>query len=175
MLFLGMRARKYIVGESWGQWTIIEYPQGGKKILLRCECGEERWRALANMAKTKEQRCRQCTVDFSGSMKTFYMVKGRAKTRGIEFLLSYEDWQTLVAMPCHYCGSDPSNCVSKYKFVYNGIDRVDTNAAYSLWNCVPACKVCNRSKSDMTQKKFYEWIYRVGTNNGLNFASDNSR
>jgi hypothetical protein len=161
-----MRTRKYNIGDKWGSWTIVDYPYASKKILLRCECGEERWRALANMAKTKEQKCRKCSQDFSGSKKTYYMVKSRANTRKISFDLTYEEWLEIAAEPCFYCGSEPANVIGRYKFVYNGVDRVVNWDGYWVGNCVACCKICNRAKSDMSLAEWDEWLGRIVTKRG---------
>lgn len=62
---------------------------------------------------------------------------------------------------CFYCDSEPSNMISQYGFKYNGLDRVDSSKGYSLSNVVTCCKICNRAKSDLSQKDFYDWIEKL--------------
>ena len=46
-------------------------------------------------------------------------------------------------------------------YVYNGVDRVDNERGYSLENCVPCCKFCNRMKRDLGKKEFLEHIKNI--------------
>ena len=53
----------------------------------------------------------------------------------------------------------------KYKFNYNGIDRVDNKIGYTLKNCVTCCKYCNNAKKDNDVDEFKEWLEYVKTIN----------
>lgn len=44
----------------------------------------------------------------------------------------------------------------------NGVDRVDSSRGYDKENIVPCCKICNRSKSDMSESDFIAWGLRLG-------------
>jgi hypothetical protein len=41
-------------------------------------------------------------------------------------------------------------------YIYNGIDRVDSNIGYTLENCVPCCEAVNRMKMDLSKEEFIE-------------------
>lgn len=67
-----------------------------------------------------------------------YRVKhGSAKTRGLTFELSFEQFSALVNSNCFYCGRAPRN----------GVDRVDNAKGYLPNNCVPSCHSCNVRKA----------------------------
>jgi hypothetical protein len=53
--------------------------------------------------------------------------------------LTQEQFNRLVTSPCFYCA------YSNEKEIV-GINRIDNEKGYSLENCVPACKFCNRAK-----------------------------
>lgn len=93
------------------------------------------------------------------------MSKFLAKVKNHKINISYKDWHLLSKKNCYYCGSLPSNIIkSKHNngdFIYNGIDRLNSNLGYELNNCVPCCKKCNRAKSDMTEREFIEWIKKT--------------
>lgn len=85
--------------------------------------------------------------------------------RDLEFLLTEQEFKALATASCHYCGAPPAN-VSRYDgyngvFTYNGIDRVDTAKGYTVSNCVPSCKTCNRAKRDIPYAEFIAWIKRA--------------
>lgn len=65
-----------------------------------------------------------------------------AKARGIEVLLTIDEYRQVTASDCFYCGGD-------LPFAGYGLDRKDSSGAYSLDNVVPCCKVCNRIKTDI--------------------------
>lgn len=48
-------------------------------------------------------------------------------------------------------------------YVFNGLDRVDNKVGYTLDNVVPACKICNHAKVDMSYDEFMEWVARVAS------------
>ena len=61
-----------------------------------------------------------------------------AKQRKIDFLLSENEFQSIVGDCCFYCQC-PTVC---------GVDRVDNNIGYTIDNCVPCCSFCNRLKKN---------------------------
>lgn len=90
--------------------------------------------------------------------------KRNAKNRDIEFLLSQEEFKSLIFDCCHYCTAIDSMLVfTKYGAAYkhNGVDRVDNTKGYTVENCVSCCKRCNMAKNNMTLEEFKEWIVRV--------------
>lgn len=89
--------------------------------------------------------------------------------------LSFEDFMRISQMNCSYCEAEPNNmqnsAASDKKasvfakengdFIYNGLDRVDSNKPHNLDNVVPCCFPCNIAKHTMTEMQFKEWIVRV--------------
>lgn len=69
----------------------------------------------------------------------FANAKGRARTRGIDWTLSFDEWRRLVSSQCHYCsgGLEQTGC---------GLDRVDNDIGYHSGNVVPCCGACNNKK-----------------------------
>jgi len=97
-------------------------------------------------------------------MPEFYENKCFKRKR--EFSLSIEEFYSLIKKECHYCGSSPNQEIKRPKskktqIKYNGIDRVDSSKGYVLSNCVPCCKLCNRSKSDLQIDKWKDHIIRI--------------
>lgn len=152
--------RKFYNGYKQGLWTIVDYPEKSKKALMRCECGYEAWNFIANLSSHKSQGCRRCMLQ-TPAHRTYLLVLRTASRRSIKWNISEEDWITISQKDCFYCGISPSNMIAEYGYAYNGLDRIDSNGIYELTNVVPCCKICNRSKSDISQQEFYDWIKRA--------------
>ena len=150
----------YTEGYKQGLWTILERPSKSKKALMRCECGYEAWNYISNLSSHKSQGCRSCMLK-TPSHRTYLLVLRTASRRSIKWELTEKQWEELATKNCFYCDSEPSNMISEYKFKYNGLDRIDSSQGYTLTNVVTSCKICNRAKSDMPQKEFYDWIKRL--------------
>jgi hypothetical protein len=89
-----------------------------------------------------------------------------AKKRKINFLLSTQEFNQLIYLPCYYCGDPPNtirktNCVSSNFIKAHGIDRINPSCAYSKDNVVTCCPTCNFMKNTMSQKDFLEKIQQI--------------
>ena len=84
------------------------------------------------------------------------------------FVITKEQFRSIVNQNCYYCGSEPRPLRKSGRgngtCVVNGIDRVDSSLGYILSNCVPCCTRCNRSKRDFTQEDFLDMVYRIYNN-----------
>ena len=89
--------------------------------------------------------------------------------------LDIEEFYYISQMPCFYCGNLPNNAFNRAKtdkksskkakelgrFIYNGVDRIDSNLPHNKENVVPCCKYCNFAKGNITLEEFQEWMRRV--------------
>ena len=89
--------------------------------------------------------------------------------------LTIEEFYYLSQLPCFYCNNIGVNIFSKAKtdkkssniaklnglFIYNGLDRVDSNLGHTKNNIVPCCKYCNFAKNKQSLNEFQEWIKRI--------------
>jgi len=82
----------------------------------------------------------------------------------------------LIFKCCYYCGGKPSQihnlrsfkgCDYERNIKYNGIDRVENSAGYTIENCVPCCGFCNRGKSVMSVDEWINHIKKVLKNHEL--------
>lgn len=145
--------------------------------LCKCDCGVE---ARVPSAKLKSGETASCGCgEHARSARTpkgesgFRVLLGGyrngARSRGLPFALSDEEFRALVTSPCAYCGTEPE--AVKYgsqgakreygKFKHNGVDRVDSRLGYTKENCVPCCTQCNRAKLDYPLDTFLSWVKRV--------------
>ncbi len=110
----------------------------------------------------------------------FNQLYGKYKSLSkLEFELTKEEFKQLVQSNCFYCGNPPSHIIDKFKphyskeanentrFIYNGIDRVDSNKGYILSNCVPCCGKCNQAKMSLSQSDFFIMIKQIYENHNL--------
>jgi len=142
--------------------------------LCRCDCGNEVVTCGTSLTR-KRGNSLSCGCWRSESKRLGYGVssmnmlisayKRGAKTRGLVFELSREQFFNLTQKECFYCGKPPSSVIEKLrgwgKCIYNGIDRLDNNVGYLAENCVPCCFVCNRMKSTLEKEEFIEHIRRI--------------
>lgn len=166
--------------------------KGAWLALLRCRCGAEVVTLPCHIQSGRRKSCgcyrRQLHADRlkqihefkrsspgSRAAKVLYTrYRHAAKLRGLAFELLREDFMSLVAQPCSYCGNPPSNVQSyrDYRIAdkfyeeikYSGIDRVNNEAGYVLGNCTPCCSTCNLAKRDMSRDQFLNWVKKVYTN-----------
>ncbi len=89
--------------------------------------------------------------------------------------LSLEQFYQLSQLNCYYCGTEPSNTSiagannkqssetarQNAKYVYSGLDRLDSLIVHNYDNIIPSCKYCNYAKSSLSLTEFYEWIDKL--------------
>lgn len=173
-------------GQVIGSFTFVrtEYVGKNKTWIVRCVCGDlKRFWKLS--AVTGQKTC-GCGTDVLGYTKEqrrmlnsrYHSYKSGALKRGLVWNLTYEEFGTVSALDCAYCGMPPVKVNyfenspslqkespfrdwSKYTILFNGIDRIDSAEGYYLDNCNPCCSYCNRAKSDLTFEEFKTHIERV--------------
>ena len=91
------------------------------------------------------------SLDYKNTPRLSSYREGAAK-RGLPFLLSQSDFDTLIGQSCHYCGHTGPN----------GIDRKDNDVGYLMENCVPACLQCNYAKGSHRYDNFVSYLRRAG-------------
>lgn len=94
--------------------------------------------------------------------------KTRAKKRGLEFELTFEQFLKITAQKCHYCGEPPAqkhivNRKWQTAFIYNGIDRINNSMGYTNLNCVPCCKICNTMKGTLDYDTFKKQVKKISS------------
>lgn len=100
-----------------------------------------------------------------------------AKRRGYSFELSREEVAEIIFANCSYCNRPPSNQQGKISAKvtrsngsrmgtakYSGIDRMENDIGYVLWNCVPCCSTCNRAKHSLGYEEWMEWLKMIAAN-----------
>jgi len=108
-------------------------------------------------------------------------MKYSCKKRKISYNLSIKQLKQITSQNCFYCNASPSQIKmvnrSKWgkeetqlhgKYIYNGIDRLDSNVGYIFNNCVPCCSTCNFMKHKLGLDEFIIQIKTIYKNLKLN-------
>ena len=129
----------------------------GKKLCPSCD----NWKTEDNYDKRPERplglkpKCKQCAEEYRALNKKnnkFTMYKSGAKKRGIDWRLSKEEFLQLWQKDCNYCG-DPIETI--------GVDRIDSEHCYSIYNIVPCCVTCNVMKLALKRDDFINHCKKV--------------
>mgnify|MGYP000420341430 CR=1 FL=1 len=174
------------VGEAYVELTVISQAPSykstsGNKVSMRkmwrvqCSCG-----ATFDTSGTRLRRgdiimCRACACKLRPQSLKLYsnmelaftkMIKDRArqKTPPIPVSITVDEFTSLVAKDCHYCGAAPSQRSyfgKRIPFLVNGLDRVDNAKGYSSDNVVPCCRFCNTAKSNLPVDTFLSRVAAV--------------
>jgi hypothetical protein len=168
---------KDLAGQKFGMLMVIRYDESrNNKVywICQCDCGNT---VSVRAQKLKESCTKSCGCYRKQRMRKenntsylnrlFHRYKGAAKDRDLEFLLTKDEFKSLIILKCHYCGSTP--IISKLEkernfngiFPTNGIGRKDNKVGYILENYVPCCTICNIGKRDRTYNEFIEYLERI--------------
>jgi len=101
--------------------------------------------------------CKKCFVLVSQKNQhklngVYGIYRRNAKTRGLEFNLSKEDFSTFWQKPCSFCGSLIPSA---------GLDRIDSSKGYFLGNVIPCCTFCNMAKRKLSISDFLLHIFKI--------------
>ena len=139
--------------------------------ICKCDCGKIKSILRNNLVKGKSKSCgcfkEKLKLDFGTAAKNnvLYQYKSNAKRRNIKFELDKKDFFNLIQQKCHYCKVEPFNEMNHHNYngiyLYNGIDRIDSNLGYFIENCLPCCGICNRAKNKLSYEEFKTWIERL--------------
>lgn len=156
------RNYKDLTGKTYHKLTAIKHlgvkqrndGRGNSIWLFRCECGNQ-VEALGRYVERGYKKSCGCHVR-RGAQAAAWHVYNKYRDGDLQF----DDFYRLSQQPCHYCGSEASNCAKKV-FKYNGLDRLDNSRGHDLDNLVPCCWTCNEKKSDMNYDEFISWISKI--------------
>ena len=178
------------VGQKFGRLTVTDIyrvpvkSHFERRVDMICECGESVHglrvgRLYATQSTTAIAQCKQCAFKIGNISKRVLsdsIAKGmalnnyrfHARKRNLTWDISNETFFGVVEQPCVYCGQQGGNCYNPPKdkpwqqpYKYTGLDRIDSNTGYVVENIQPCCILCNRSKTDMSEDSFFEWIKRI--------------
>jgi len=137
-----------------GRQTVVKTAELRNRSVISCGCSK------VDRLKAKHKAWGEsCMLDVVCSYRH------NAKVKGLECSLSVDEFSSLFAGNCYYCGRPPSNVKRRNNrhgpFVYNGVDRIDNAVGYVPGNVVSCCKKCNYKKSNDNQSEFLEWVRSI--------------
>lgn len=98
----------------------------------RCRKGKNRKRSRQSEARKR----RTLPSRFARSRRA-------AKQRGKSWSLTFEQYEVLAVLPCHYC----TGLLGKVE-AGSGLDRIDNDKGYEPGNVLPCCTFCNLFRAD---------------------------
>lgn len=115
------------------------------------------------MTPAKEAAIRARVKPGAAIRDYFRKYQHEADQRGLFFDLTFDQFSTLLAGDCAYCGQPPKlTQTTKYRaHSKNGIDRADNNIGYIASNCVSCCPSCNFMKRSMGVREFLERVAQI--------------
>ena len=129
-----------------------------KGVSQSCGCRHDEL-ASKRMSKYSADNRERTYKGFFNTLWSRY--RWSALKRKLHFTLTRETFKSLIELPCHYCGDEPSQIMWQYKYKYTGIDRKDNTQGYVEENALPCCATCNVAKGTKSYAEFLEWRDRM--------------
>lgn len=181
-----------LIGQKFARLLVLEKVDGEKRTTFKClcDCGKEKNIRAENLKDGSTKSCGCLNDEKRSERASLFGINNREfhprittarkvfQRRYSDGNLKFEDFLILTQKSCHYCNSEPNNLANAAKddlkasvyakengdFIYNGLDRVDSNLPHDLENLVPCCKLCNFAKRDLPLKEFEQWVKNIYNN-----------
>jgi hypothetical protein len=170
-----LRGQTINIGDQFGWLTTISRSKAG--WVCHCKCGKEHKVQQHHLLQGRVTSC-GCNkgkgrrgkhipaLQRAGSAfrKLLTRYKQAAKSRRLEWELSEKEFRVLTSSPCYFTGRLPtyeSRAISGEVYLYNGIDRLDNTAGYTLKNCVPCHGKINNMKKTLPAEEFIQLCREV--------------
>lgn len=171
-----------LIGYENNVYKVLEYSHSSKDrsrlfYKVKCKiCGHEHTCRKDQIKKVKKfcSFCRtNSIIPTEKAPENVYFCQYRhgAKSRGMNFELTKEEFKKIISENCHYCNEPPKPIQSlktytrcKNQINVNGIDRLNPNKGYEKSNIVTCCQTCNRMKMKMEKEDFLNKINQIYLN-----------
>lgn len=161
--------RKYRIGETFDQLTIVKRVRAGSrvKVLCRCSCGGEKLIRPSLLSTNQRNHCGCLPAShwqgYEDLSKTYYMqVTRNARKRGFEFDLTMECLFELFREQDGKCAiSGVEITLGSRTTQTASLDRIDSTKNYDIDNVQWTHKTVNRMKMDTPQEEFLEWCSKI--------------
>lgn len=175
-----------LIGQNFGRLKVVEYVKyDGKHTYWKClcSCGNEKIATTTNLHQKHTKSCGCLRTELlikrskgrkpastkelgeSSFNTVYYRYKYQAKRKNREFSLTKEEFKKLTQGLCDYCGQHPITSFKGHRsngeYIYNGIDRIDSNLGYTYSNSKTCCEKCNRMKLDLSLQEFRDQIRNI--------------
>ena len=158
-----------LVGQRFNKLVVLSHFMKNRSSWsqCQCDCGKIALVSSAHLLTNHTKSCgcmnhlpvrRLRACGEVSTKKVLITYKSNARLRGFDFGLSDEMAIELFSGDCYYCGAPPSRISmatnTNGKFIYSGIDRLNSNIGYVPDNCVSCCTQCNVMKMKMSEEEF---------------------
>lgn len=146
------------------------YKSGQAVWLAQCACGAFIYTVPSNGAKScgciSKAKCKILCSELGKKGRKYTKIESAARQvyqRYKDGDLDYKSFYELSQKNCHYCNISPQNrhVYQNTEYIYNGLDRINSNLDHSKNNVVPCCRECNLSKREKTVDEFLLHIKRI--------------
>ncbi len=182
-----------LIGEQFGRLKVISENSRNQRGVVwncKCDCGNDKIVSGVDLRKGKTKSC-GCLFDevskvnlkiahttnkleygMASFNQVWYRYNSHARHRNLTFELTKDEFKNFTKQNCYYCGVEPKQIQTSLgmngEYIYNGVDRIDSNLGYNMGNCVACCGRCNEAKMSENQTDFINWIEKVYKNLLLN-------
>jgi hypothetical protein len=179
MRAIHQRYKEDLVGLTFGRLLVISVNRIDAKQraywYCQCKCGNYKSVRRDSLITGKVKSCgclsrdtvrrKAGGIESTATVRVYNKYRESSRKRNLELSIPMVDFEKLIKMPCHYCGTEPQNIITRERigdtFRYSGIDRVDNSMGYTIENTVPCCWECNQAKHIMSKDAFLKWVERV--------------
>lgn len=168
---------KDIIGQRFTHLIVVSYShtQNGKIAWWNCicDCGNKTIVRGKDLRRNTTRSCGCYKIEQTKRYNSLepgeagfnvlfkrYLKDCKKKKRNFE--LTKEEFKNLTKKCCFYCGKQPYRVIQPLHistaYIYNGIDRIDSNKDYTVNNVVSCCKDCNLMKNNLD---IYEFIQQI--------------
>jgi hypothetical protein len=165
------RPEKYkdLTGHKYGRLTVLNFESLGKYGAVWncvCECGSQKKARAHNLKNGNTKSCGCLARAYVGKIsgRHFSNIRLGAKHRNIHFDITIEEiWDLYVEQngKCAISGEDIVLSLDRDTEVTASLDRIDSNAGYTIENVQWVHKEINCMKMDHPEKHFLEWIEKI--------------
>lgn len=171
------------IGLTYGTYKVMSYSHKKENLhyynVVCNNCSIENvisLSALYDSDKKENKHCSKCKYEISIKTPTLKAprncVKGEyiigANKRNLKFILTDDEFDSLIFSNCYFCGSEPKEYQSDKRFnktnisfKRNGIDRLNSSLGYTKENSVSCCATCNLMKMTLGEKEFITHINKI--------------
>jgi len=151
------------------------FPTKDYKYNCLCDCGNYKEVIIFHLKNNKIRSCGCLNNEIRSKRFANYNKKFNSKLESVQNIvyqtyiknindnITFNDFLKLSQQNCYYCNCLPNKTKNKYNtdFIYNGLDRIDSNKYHTIDNLVPCCQTCNSMKQRLTQLGFYDWAHKI--------------
>jgi hypothetical protein len=150
--------------------SLLNEKKTGNKTFCCLNCKKKK---LSEWAKVHSIRYED--PEDSHVATVFSNYKSRAKKKGLNIDLDFNEFKCLIKQNCFFCNQEPQNMRKDFtkkriglsRGKLNGLDRVDSTKGYLKNNVIPCCEDCNKAKRNLSVSDFLIMIKNIYENLNL--------